>query len=118
MGFNPSEPFEDQIPDPNNIDSVGFCDRCHRDTAFCSCICEGCGKSMLEDGNPGDALCFNCYSKTNEGQEELAAMAEEDRRDREWRQARREYAESYEDAPPSMDEPGGSDWNDRSMLES
>lgn len=44
-------------------------------------------------------------------------MAEEDARDREWREGRREYFENYEDASPSMDELGGADWNDGSMLE-
>lgn len=55
---------------------------------------------------------------TPEEEVEWRFAAEEDRRDQEWRDARREYFENYEDVPPSMDEPGGSDWNDRSMLES
>lgn len=97
MAFDSNQPTEERAA--NDSPPNGLCINCGNDLAFCSCICL-CGKSLLEDGHPGDPMCSNC--------EEL--LAQEDARDKEWRQGRQEYFENYEDIPPSMDEPGGADW--------
>ncbi len=43
-------------------------------------------------------------------EEEWQATYAEDRRDRERREEQIDFYESHLDIPPSMDEPGGSDW--------